>query len=45
MAKTPSCNSQIFLWKVIVIGYTEYLGAQGSTSTGLSKMTKIAFKC
>ena len=31
MAKTPINNSQIFLWKVIVTGYTEYFMVQGST--------------
>ena len=28
MAKTPICNSQIFFWKVIVTGYTEYFKVQ-----------------
>ena len=31
MAKTPICNSQIFLWKVIVTGYTESFRVEGTT--------------
>ena len=31
MVKTPICNSQIFLWKVMVTGYTESFKVQGTT--------------
>ena len=31
MAKTPICNSQIFLWKVMETGYTECFRVQGTT--------------
>ena len=31
MAKTPICNSQIFLWKVMETGYKECLRVKGTT--------------
>ena len=31
MVKTPICNSQIFLWKVMVTGYTESFKVQDTT--------------